>query len=192
MKPVFQKDGIITAANASNLNDGASAVVLISRAKGEELGLKPLAKIICTFPVLIVYHCTHNPLAYADAALKPIDFPIAPTVALPAAIKKAGLTKDDIALFEINEAFSVVVRAAEKILELDPKKINVNGGAVALGHAIGNSGSRIVVSLVHALKPGEYGAAGVCNGVRPRSFFADCRLTPLQGGAASAIVIQRL
>ncbi len=114
--------------------------------------------------------------AYADAALKPIDFPIAPTVALPAALKKAGLTKDDIALFEINEAFSVVVRAAEKILQLDPKKINVNGGAVALGHAIGNSGARIVVSLVHALKPGEYGAAGVCNG----------------GGAASALVVQRL
>ncbi|CCA67210.1 related to acetoacetyl-CoA thiolase [Serendipita indica DSM 11827] len=160
LKPVFSKDGIVTAANASNLNDGASAVVLVSRAKGEELGLKPLAKIV----------------SYADAALKPIDFPIAPTVAIPAAIQKAGLTKDDIALYEINEAFSVVVRAAEKILDLDPKKINVNGGAVALGHAIGNSGSRIIVSLVHALKPGEYGAAGVCNG----------------GGAASALVIQRL
>lgn len=144
LKPVFSKDGIVTAANASNLNDGASAVVLVSRAKGEELGLKPLAKIV----------------SYADAALKPIDFPIAPTVAIPAAIQKAGLTKDDIALYEINEAFSVVVRAAEKILDLDPKKINVNGGAVALGHAIGNSGSRIIVSLVHALKPGEYGAAG--------------------------------
>jgi len=97
--------------------------------------------------------------------MKPIDFPEAPTVAIPAALKKAGLTKDDITLFEINEAFSVVVKAAEKILEIDPKKINVNGGAVALGHAIGNSGSRIIVSLVHALKPGEYGAAGICNGV---------------------------
>lgn len=104
-------------------------------------------------------------VAYADAAMKPIDFPEAPTVAIPAALKKAGLTKDDITLFEINEAFSVVVKAAEKILEIDPKKINVNGGAVALGHAIGNSGSRIIVSLVHALKPGEYGAAGICNGV---------------------------
>ncbi|KAG9054069.1 erg10, acetyl-CoA C-acetyltransferase [Serendipita sp. 407] len=155
LKPVFKPDGIVTAANASNLNDGASAVVLVSRAKGEELGLTPLAKII----------------SYADAALKPIDFPIAPTVALPAALKKAGLTKDDIAHFEINEAFSVVIRAAEKILDIDPKKVNPNGGAVALGHAIGNSGSRIVVSLVHALKPGEYGAAGVCNGVRCPSSY---------------------
>lgn len=160
LKPVFKSDGIVTAANASNLNDGASALVLISKAKAEELGLKPLAKII----------------SYADAAMKPIDFPEAPTVAIPAALKKAGLTKDDITRFEINEAFSVVVKAAEKILEIDPKKINVNGGAVALGHAIGNSGSRIIVSLVHALKPGEYGAAGICNG----------------GGAASALVVQRL
>jgi acetyl-CoA C-acetyltransferase len=109
--------------------------------------------------------------------MKPIDFPEAPTVAIPAALKKAGLTKDDIALFEINEAFSVVVRAAERILEIDPKKINVNGGAVALGHAIGNSGSRIIVSLVHALKPGEYGAAGICNGVCLFSSFPLTRLT---------------
>ncbi|KIM33548.1 hypothetical protein M408DRAFT_61547 [Serendipita vermifera MAFF 305830] len=160
LKPVFKPDGIVTAANASNLNDGASALVLISKAKGEELGIKPLAKII----------------SYADAALKPIDFPEAPTVAIPAALKKAGLTKNDIARFEINEAFSVVVKTAEKLLEIDPKKINIDGGAVALGHAIGNSGSRIIVSLVHGLKPGEYGAAGICNG----------------GGAASALVIQRL
>jgi len=104
-------------------------------------------------------------LAYADAALAPIDFPEAPTVAIPAALKKAGLNKDDIALFEINEAFSVVVKVAEKVLQIDPKKINVNGGAVALGHAIGNSGSRIIVSLVHSLRPGEYGTAGICNGV---------------------------
>lgn len=110
------------------------------------------------------------PTAYADAATEPIDFPIAPTLALPLALKKAGLTKDDIALFEINEAFSVVVKAAEKVLSLDPNKINVHGGAVALGHAIGNSGSRIIVSLVHALKPGQYGAAAICNGVRLRLF----------------------
>ncbi|MBZ4040721.1 hypothetical protein K6753_14425, partial [Lysobacter sp. 13A] len=97
--------GIVTPANASNLNDGASALVLVSRAKGEELGLKPLAKIVCTSPAAIISQCAHKLLAYADAALKPIDFPIAPTVALPAAIKKAGLTKDDIALYEINEAF---------------------------------------------------------------------------------------
>lgn len=107
-----------------------------------------------------------SPSAYADAATDPIDFPIAPTLALPLALAKAGLTKEDIALFEINEAFSVVVKAAEKLLTIDPSKINVRGGAVALGHAIGNSGSRIIVSLVHALKPGEYGAAAICNGVR--------------------------
>jgi acetyl-CoA C-acetyltransferase len=121
-------------------------------------------------------------VAYADAAVAPIDFPLAPTIALPIALERAGLKTSDIALWEINEAFSVVIRAAEKILQLDPAKVNVNGyvclqkepvsqcltvysGAVALGHAIGNSGCRIVVSLVHALKSGEYGAAGVCNGV---------------------------
>ncbi|KAJ7781321.1 peroxisomal 3-ketoacyl-CoA-thiolase [Mycena metata] len=128
--------------------------------QAKELGITPLAKII----------------SYADAGVEPIDFPIAPTVALPKALEKANLTVNDISLFEINEAFSVVVRIAEKVLSIDPAKINVNGGAVALGHAIGSSGSRIVVSLVHALKSGQYGAAGVCNG----------------GGAASAIIIQKL
>jgi len=161
LRPAFKKDGgTITAANSSKLNDGASAVILMSESKASELGLKPLAKII----------------SYADAAVAPIDFPIAPTVALPRALEKANLSIADISLFEINEAFSVVVRAAEKILDIDPAKINVNGGAVALGHAIGNSGCRIVVSLIHALKEGQYGAAGVCNG----------------GGAASALVIQRM
>lgn len=160
LRPVFKKDGTITAANASNLNDGASAVVLASAAKTEQYGVKPLAKII----------------SYADAAIEPINFPTAPTVALPLALKKAGLTIDDIARFEINEAFSVVVRAAEKVLNIPSEKININGGAVSLGHAIGNSGSRIIVSLVHALQPGEYGAAAICNG----------------GGAASALIIQRL
>jgi len=132
----------------------------MSAEKAKALGVKPLAKII----------------SYADAGLAPIDFPSAPTIALPIALEKAGLSVNDITLFEINEAFSVVVRIAEKVLGVDPAKINVNGGAVALGHAIGNSGSRIIVSLVHALKTGEYGAAGICNG----------------GGAASAIVIQKL
>jgi len=160
LKPAFIKDGTVTAANASSFNDGASAVVLMSAAKAQELGMKPIAKII----------------SYADAAIAPEDFPLAPTVALPLALKKAGLTKDDISLFEINEAFSVVVRACEKVLGLDPAKVNVNGGAVALGHAIGNSGCRIVVTLAYALKPGQYGAAAVCNG----------------GGGASAIIIQRL
>jgi len=160
LKSAFKQGGSITAANSSPLNDGASALVLMSAEKAKELGLTPLAKIV----------------SYADAGVEPVDFPIAPTVALPKALEKANLTVNDIALFEINEAFSVVVRIAEKVMNIDPAKINVNGGAVALGHAIGSSGSRIVVSLVHALKSGEYGAAGVCNG----------------GGAASAIIIQKL
>lgn len=160
LKSAFKQGGSITAANSSPLNDGASALILMSAEKARELGVKPLAKVI----------------SYADAGVDPIDFPIAPTVALPKALQKAKLTVDDIALFEINEAFSVVVRIAEKVMNIDPAKINVNGGAVALGHAIGSSGARIVVSLVHALKSGEYGAAGVCNG----------------GGAASALIIQKL
>ncbi|KAL0949746.1 hypothetical protein HGRIS_009785 [Hohenbuehelia grisea] len=160
LRSAFKKDGTITAANSSNLNDGASALILMSAEKAKELGVKPLAKVV----------------SYADAGVEPIDFPSAPTVALPIALQKANLTVDDISLFEINEAFSVVVRIAEKVLQIDPAKVNVNGGAVALGHAIGNSGSRIIVSLVHALKSGQYGAAGICNG----------------GGAASALVIQKL
>lgn len=161
LTPTFKKNGgTVTAANSSNLNDGASALILMSAEKAKELGVKPLAKII----------------SYADAGLAPIDFPLAPTVALPKALESANLTINDISLFEINEAFSVVVRAAEKLLNIPSEKINVNGGAVALGHAIGNSGSRIIVSLVHALKSGQYGAAGICNG----------------GGAASALVIQKL
>lgn len=160
LKSAFKSGGSITAANSSNLNDGASALILMSAEKAKELGVKPLARIV----------------SYSDAGVEPIDFPMAPAVALPKALQKANLTVNDIARFEINEAFSVVVRIAEKLLQINPAKINVDGGAVALGHAIGNSGSRIVVSLVHALKPGEYGAAGICNG----------------GGAASALVIQKL
>jgi len=160
LKPVFKKDGSITAANSSPLNDGASALILMSAEMAKELGVKPLAKI----------------LSFADAGVDPIDFPEAPTLAIPRALKDAGLTIQDIARFEINEAFSVVVRIAEKVLGISSDKINVNGGSVALGHAIGSSGSRITVTLVHSLKPGEYGAVGICNG----------------GGAASALVIQRL
>jgi acetyl-CoA C-acetyltransferase len=160
LRSAFKQGGIITAANSSPLSDGASALILMSASKAEELGLKPLAKII----------------SWADAGVDPIDFPEAPTKAVPIALKKAGLTIDQIAQFELNEAFSVVVRIAEKVCNIDPAKINVNGGAVALGHAIGNSGSRIIVSLTHSLKSGEYGAAGICNG----------------GGAASAMVIQKL
>jgi len=160
LRPAFQKDGTVTAANSSNLNDGASALVLMSASKAQELGLKPLARI----------------LSFADAALPPIDFPLAPSVSLPIAIERAGLKIEDISLFEINEAFSAVIRAIEKILGLDPAKVNINGGAVALGHALGSSGSRIVVTLTHALKSGQYGAAAICNG----------------GGGSSAIVIQKL
>lgn len=164
LQPVFVRDGsgTITAANASNINDGASAVVLMSADKAEESGAKPLARII----------------AFADGALDPIDFPVAPALkAIPNALKRAGLQASDIARWEINEAFSVVVPASVKALSIDPSKINVNGGAVALGHAIGSSGSRIVVSLVHGLaKSGDYGCAAVCNG----------------GGGASAIIVQKL
>lgn len=161
LRPVFQpKDGTVTAANASTLNDGASAVILSTKAGAEELGVKPLAKII----------------AFADAAVAPIDFPVAPAKAIPIALERAGITKDQVALWEINEAFSAVALANNKILGLDASKVNKFGGGVSLGHPIGSSGSRIVVSLVHALKAGEYGVAGVCNG----------------GGGASAIVSRRV
>ncbi|KZV81435.1 thiolase [Exidia glandulosa HHB12029] len=162
LKPVFVTDGTgtITPANASPLNDGASALILTSYAKAQELGITPLARI----------------LSYAEAAVNPSNFIEAPTLAVPIALTRAGLTKADIALWEFNEAFSVAIRTVEKILELDPGKVNVNGGAVALGHALGNSGSRIVVSLVHALESGEYGVAGICNG----------------GGGGSALVVEKL
>ncbi|WVN85653.1 uncharacterized protein L203_100802 [Cryptococcus depauperatus CBS 7841] len=160
IRPVFQKDGTVTAANASTLNDGASAVVLAGEQVVKKQGLKPLAKI----------------LGYADAACAPIDFPTAPTLAVPRALANAGVSKDEIALWEFNEAFSVVTCAAEKVLGLDRSKVNVKGGAVAFGHPIGSSGCRIVVTLVHALKKGEKGVAAICNG----------------GGAASAMVIERL
>ena len=160
---VFQKEnGTVTAANASTLNDGASALVLMSKEKMEELGLKPLVKI----------------LSYADAAHEPEWFTTAPSKALPIALEKAGLQISDIDFFEFNEAFSVVGLANNKILGLDANKVNVNGGAVALGHPLGSSGSRIIVTLINILKQngGKYGAAAICNG----------------GGGASAIVIENL
>ena len=160
---VFQKEnGTVTAANASPLNDGASALVLMSKEKMEELGLKPLAKI----------------LSYADAAHEPEWFTTAPAKALPIALKKAGLEVSDIDFFEFNEAFSVVGLANNKILGLDESKVNVNGGAVSLGHPLGSSGARIIVTLINVLKQnnGKYGAAAICNG----------------GGGASAIVIENL
>jgi len=160
---VFKKEeGTVTAANASTLNDGASALILVSKEKMEELGLKPLAKII----------------SYADAAQAPEDFTTAPSKALPIALKKAGLALTDIDFFEFNEAFSVVGLANNKILGLDASKVNVNGGAVSLGHPLGSSGSRIIVTLINVLKQNnaKYGAAAICNG----------------GGGASAIVIENL
>lgn len=160
---VFKKEnGTVTAANASTLNDGASALILVSGEKLKELALKPLAKII----------------SYADAAQEPENFTTAPSKALPKALKKAGLEISDIDFFEFNEAFSVVGLANNKILNLDPSKVNVNGGAVSLGHPLGNSGSRIIVTLIHVLQQnnGRYGAAAICNG----------------GGGASAIVIENL
>lgn len=160
---VFQKEnGTVTAANASTLNDGASALVLMSKEKLEELGLKPLAKII----------------SYADAAHAPENFTTAPSKALPIALKKAGLEIADIDFFEFNEAFSVVGLANNKILGLDAAKVNVNGGAVSLGHPLGSSGSRILVTLINILKQnnGKYGAAAICNG----------------GGGASAMVIENM
>jgi len=160
LRPVFDKDGTITAANASTLNDGASALVIMSLEKANELAIKPLAKII----------------SYADAAHEPEWFTTAPSKALPIAISKSGLTKDKIDFYELNEAFSVVGLANIKILDLNPKNVNVNGGAISLGHPLGNSGSRIIVSLINVLKQnnGRIGAAGICNG----------------GGGASAMIIE--
>ena len=162
LRPAFDKEGTVTAANASTLNDGASAVVLMSKEKMEELGLKPLAKIV----------------SFADAAQAPEWFTTAPAKALPKALAKAGLSTSDISFWELNEAFSVVGLANNKELGLDAAKVNVNGGAVAIGHPLGSSGSRIVITLMNVLAQnnGKYGAAGICNG----------------GGGASAIVIERI
>ncbi|MDD1525391.1 acetyl-CoA C-acyltransferase [Riemerella anatipestifer] len=158
---VFQREnGTVTAANASTLNDGASALILMSKEKMEELGLKPLAKII----------------GYADAAQEPEWFTTAPAKALPKALEKAGVSLSEVDFFEFNEAFSVVGLANNKNLGLDESKVNVNGGAVALGHPLGSSGSRILVTLINVLKQnnGKIGAAAICNG----------------GGGASALVIE--
>ncbi|XP_051842894.1 acetyl-CoA acetyltransferase, mitochondrial [Antechinus flavipes] len=160
LKTVFQKEnGTVTAANASTLNDGAAALVLMTTDAAKRLNVKPLARVA----------------AFADAAVAPIDFPIAPAYAIPKILKTSGLKKEDIAMWEVNEAFSLVVLANMKMLDIDPKRVNINGGAVSLGHPIGMSGARIVVHMVHALKQGEYGLAGICNG----------------GGGASAILIQK-
>jgi len=162
LKPVFKKDGTVTAANASTLNDGAAALVLMSADKAKELSLNPIAKI----------------LAYADAQQAPEWFTTAPSKAIPLALKRANITKEQVDYFEINEAFSVVSLANNKELSLNEDKVNVNGGAVAIGHPLGASGARIVVTLLSVLQQnnGKIGVAGICNG----------------GGGASAIVIENL
>ena len=162
LRTVFKKDGTVTAGNASTINDGASALILMSSDKALELGITPLAKIN----------------SFADAAQEPEWFTTAPAKAVPIAVAKAGLAMNDVDYWELNEAFSVVGLANIKKLGLDAEKVNVNGGAVSLGHPLGNSGSRIVVTLINVLKQnnGKYGAAGICNG----------------GGGASAIVIENI
>ena len=162
LRTVFKKEGTITAGNASTINDGASALVLMSAAKALEMGITPLARIT----------------SYADAAHEPEWFTTAPAKAIPLALSKAGLTSNDISYWELNEAFSVVGLANIAKLELDATKVNVNGGAVSLGHPLGSSGARILVTLVNVLKQNsaKYGAAGICNG----------------GGGASAMVLENL
>ena len=159
---VFKKDGTITAANASTMNDGASAIVLMSKEKMEALGLKPLAKV----------------LSFADAEQAPEWFTTAPSIALPKAVEKAGLKMDDINFFEMNEAFAVVGIANAQIMNIDQHKVNLNGGAVSLGHPLGSSGNRIVVTLINVLQQnhGKYGAAVLCNG----------------GGGSTALVIENM
>lgn len=162
LNPAFQKDGTVTAANASTMNDGAAALVLISKEKADALGLKPIAKI----------------LSYADAEQAPEWFTTTPSLAVPKAVVKAGLKMEDISYWELNEAFSVVGIENTKRMKLDPTKVNVYGGAVSLGHPLGCSGARIIVTLINVLKANnaKYGAAGICNG----------------GGGASAMVIESL
>ena len=160
LRPAFSKDGTVTAANASTLNDGAAALVIMSERKAKSLGLTPLAEVV----------------SYADAAQESKWFTTAPAKALPKALEKANLEIDQIDLFEINEAFSVVGLANMKILGLDPDKVNINGGAVSLGHPLGCSGARIIVTLLHQLQQGgTYAAAGICNG----------------GGGASAVIFKK-
>jgi acetyl-CoA C-acetyltransferase len=162
LKPAFQKDGTVTAANASSMNDGAASMILVNESKLKELGLKPLARI----------------LSYADAEQAPEWFTTSPSIAVPRAVKKAGLNMKDISYWELNEAFAVVGIENSRRMELDPSKVNIHGGAVSLGHPLGCSGARIMVTLLHILlqEKARYGAAGICNG----------------GGGASAMVIENL
>lgn len=158
---VFQKEnGTVTAGNASTLNDAACALVLMTAEAAEKHKCKPLARVV----------------GFADAETDPIDFPIAPALAVPKLLKQTGIKKEDVALWEVNEAFSLVVLANMKLLDVDIKNVNVHGGAVSIGHPIGMSGARIVTHLVHNLKKGEFGCASICNG----------------GGGASSIMIEKL
>ena len=162
LSPAFQKEGTVTAANASTMNDGAAALLLMSEEKAKELGLTPIGRI----------------LSYADAEQAPEWFTTTPSLAVPKAVAKAGLKMEDINYWELNEAFAVVGIENTKRMKLDPTKVNVHGGAVALGHPLGASGARIIVTLLHVLKTNnaKYGAAGICNG----------------GGGASAMVIENI
>lgn len=162
LNPAFQKEGTVTAANASTMNDGAAALVLISKEKAEELGLKPIARIV----------------SYADAEQAPEWFTTTPSLAVPRAVEKAGLNMEDISYWELNEAFSVVGIENTRRMKLDPARVNAHGGAVSLGHPLGASGARIIVTLINVLKANNarYGAAGICNG----------------GGGASALVVEAL
>ncbi|KAL2866666.1 thiolase family protein [Aspergillus lucknowensis] len=164
LKPAFLRDGTgtVTAGNASSLNDGASALVLANADLAREFGAgsRVLARLVSS----------------ADAAVDPVDFPVAPAKAVPLALERAGITKEQVAVWEVNEAFAAVVEANKRILGLDNARVNPLGGAISLGHALGSSGSRILTTLLHQLQPGEYGVAAICNG----------------GGAATAVVVQRL
>ena len=162
LRPVFEKDGSVTAANASTINDGAACIILASEEKVQELGLKPMAEV----------------LSFADAAHQPELFTTAPSVALPIALERAECSLDDVDAFELNEAFSVVGLVNNKLLNLNTSKVNINGGAVSMGHPLGASGARIVVTLLHVLKQnsGSIGAAAICNG----------------GGGASGMVIKNI
>jgi acetyl-CoA C-acetyltransferase len=162
LKPAFDKNGSVTAANSSSLNDGASALVLMAAEKAQELGLKPIARI----------------RGFADAETLPIDFPVAPALAIPKLLKQTGVNINDVDFWEINEAFAVVILANMKLLGIPVEKVNVRGGAIALGHPIGASGARIITSLAHLLQQtpsGKIGVAAICNG----------------GGGASSIMIEK-
>jgi acetyl-CoA C-acetyltransferase len=160
LKPAFTADGSVTAANASTMNDGAAAVILMSKEKADALGIKPIAKI----------------RSFADAAQEPEWFTTAPAKAVPIALEKAGLTMEEVDFFELNEAFAVVCLVNNRIMNIPEEKVNVQGGAISIGHPLGTSGARIVVTLINVLQSngGKIGAAGICNG----------------GGGAGAMVIE--